>query len=93
MKYFFRMLMLFVFSILMSVFILHCNNPADESNGNQDENNDVYDVDLYGIPKFVNINYIELYKIYCISKFRSAIGHDYSDDFESCRSMKHYFHP
>ena len=25
--------------------------------------------------------------------FRSGIGHDYSDDFESCRSMKHYFNP
>lgn len=23
--------------------------------------------------------------------FRSGSGHDYSDDFESCRSMKHYF--
>ena len=26
-----------------------------------------------------------------ISQFRSAIGHDYSDSYESCRSMKHYF--
>lgn len=28
-----------------------------------------------------------------ISLFRSAAGHDYSDRFESCRSMKHYFSP
>lgn len=26
-----------------------------------------------------------------ISKFRSGVGHDYSDDFETCRSMKHYY--
>ena len=28
-----------------------------------------------------------------ISYFRSSAGHDYSDSFESCRSMKHYFSP
>lgn len=45
------------------------------------------------LPMFVNKNYIELDKIESISKFRSSAGHDYSDDFESCRSMKHYFAP
>ena len=45
------------------------------------------------IPKFVDNNYLDLSKIDQISKFRSGMGHDYSDDFESCRSMKHYFHP
>ncbi|MDP1678314.1 MAG: hypothetical protein Q8L88_15760 [Bacteroidota bacterium] len=43
--------------------------------------------------KFISVNYIELDKIERISKFRSAIGHDYSDGVESCRSMKHYFQP
>ncbi len=43
------------------------------------------------IPRFVNVDYIELSKIKSISKFRSGAGHDYSDDFESCRSMKHYY--
>ena len=52
-----------------------------------------YDVDALGIPKFVEADYIELGKIEGISKFRSSEGHDYSDDFESCRSMKHYFVP
>ena len=52
-----------------------------------------YDVDALGIPKFVETDYIELGKIERISKFRSSEGHDYSDDFESCRSMKHYFVP
>lgn len=37
--------------------------------------------------------YIELEKIDRISKFRSGIGHDYSDDSEDCRSMKHYYQP
>lgn len=70
-------------------------NPADEGENEIDEeqDNNIYDVDSYGIPKFVNANYIELHKIYRISKFRSGFGHDYSDDFEDCRSMKHYFQP
>ena len=45
------------------------------------------------IPKFITTDYIEADKIERISKFRSAIGHDYWDDFERCRSMKHYFSP
>ena len=45
------------------------------------------------VPKFVHNNYIDLSKIEKISKFRSGMGHDYSDDFETCRSMKHYFNP
>ena len=45
------------------------------------------------IPQFVESNYLDLNKIEKISKFRSGMGHDYSDDFESCRSMKHYFNP
>ncbi len=44
-------------------------------------------------PHFVTTNYIELDKIGRISKFRSGVGHDYHDDFEQCRSMKHYFEP
>ena len=46
-----------------------------------------------GQVRFVEVDYIELSKIYRISRFRSGIGHDYSDDFESCRSMKHYYQP
>lgn len=52
-----------------------------------------YDVDINGIPQFVSTDVIELPKISEISKFRSGAGHDYSDDFESCRNMKHYFIP
>ncbi len=52
-----------------------------------------YDVDSLGIPRFVTASYINLDAIGRISRFRSAVGHDYSDEFESCRSMKHYFEP
>jgi hypothetical protein len=44
-------------------------------------------------PKFVNVDYTELDKVTSISRFRSGIGHDYSDSFELCRSMKHYYVP
>ena len=53
----------------------------------------IYDIDKNGIPKFAVENVVELSKIAQISKFRSGIGHDYSDDFETCRNMKHYFVP
>jgi hypothetical protein len=45
------------------------------------------------IPRFIGLDYIELGSISSISKFRSGIGHDYSDEFESCRTMKHYYRP
>ena len=44
-------------------------------------------------PKFLTANFIELDKIEVISLFRSSAGHEYKDEFESCRSMKHYFRP
>jgi len=53
----------------------------------------IWDIDKQGIPKFVGTNYIELDKIHRISKFRSSVGHDYSDAYEQCRSKKHYFEP
>ena len=52
-----------------------------------------YDVETNGIPKLTKSEFTELHKISTISKLRSGEGHDYSDCFESCRSMKHYFFP
>jgi hypothetical protein len=52
-----------------------------------------FDVDTERMPLFVSSDYIDLSKIYRISRFRSGEGHDNSDDYESCRSMKHYYHP
>lgn len=42
-------------------------------------------------PKFIQADFVELDKVYSISKYRSGVGHDYSDSDETCRSMKHYF--
>jgi hypothetical protein len=50
-----------------------------------------HDVNRLGVPRFIAHNYIDLGAIEQISRFRSGEGHSYSDQFESCRSMKHYF--
>jgi hypothetical protein len=52
-----------------------------------------YDVDALGVPLLAKADCIALDMIQSVSKFRSGEGHDYSDDFELCRSMKHYFVP
>ena len=73
---------------------LTCDGGAFTTNGHLDNwttMNCHWDVDTRGYPRFVDVNYIEFERIYKISKFRSAVGHDYSDAFEDCRSMKHYF--
>lgn len=54
---------------------------------------DVWDIDKDGIPKIVERHYMPTAPILRISRFRSSVGHDYSDAFEHCRSMKHYFEP
>ncbi len=45
------------------------------------------------LPKFCVHDVTDLDMIAAISKFRSMIGHDYSDSFEMERSMKHYYMP
>jgi hypothetical protein len=53
-----------------------------------------YDFDVQGLPKnMLDANYIDLSKIERISRFRSAIGHSFTDGSETCRSMKHYYQP
>lgn len=42
-------------------------------------------------PKFIQADFVELDKVFSISKYRSGVGHDYGDSGETCRSMKHYF--
>ena len=86
-----RVIAILMLTFLLAVFLNACgdNGGVNGSGGG----NGAYDVDANGIPQFVGVNYIELDNIFRISKFRSGIGHDYSDDFESCRSMKHYFQP
>jgi hypothetical protein len=79
-----------VFFLILFLIIPGCSKKHDVNNNT---GNDIWDIDKDGIPKFVNTNYIELSKIYRISKYRSSIGHDYSDSYEQCRSLKHYFQP
>jgi len=79
--------------IFLCFVILLISNCSKKHDNETNKPSDVWDIDKDGYPKFVNTNYIELDKIYEISKFRSSFGHDYSDAFEHCRSMKHYFEP
>lgn len=77
-----RIILFLKVMILLPVILSSCNkNEVDPQ----------YDINSLGIPKFINNDFIELSKVERISKFRSGAGHDYSDDFESCRSMKHYY--
>lgn len=77
-----------VFLFLLVVCITGCSKKHETP-----APNDIWDIDKNGIPEFVKTNYIELSKIYRISKYRSSVGHDYSDAYEKCRSLKHYFEP
>jgi hypothetical protein len=39
----------------------------------------------------ITSNYMSLDNMKSVSKFRSGAGHEFVDDFETCRSMKHYY--
>lgn len=82
-----KKLLIFIYLILS--IIPGCSKKHD----NVQAPNYIWDIDKDGIPKFVDKNYIELSGIYRISKYRSSVGHDYSDYSEHCRSLKHYFEP
>ncbi|TES92160.1 MAG: hypothetical protein E3J87_06060 [Candidatus Cloacimonadota bacterium] len=88
-----RLCLVVLLSIFVAMSVTACNSGDSGNGGNGNSGNETYDVDANGIPQFVDVDYIVLDDIYQISKFRSGIGHDYSDDFETCRSMKHYFQP
>lgn len=72
---------------IAALFLISTMQSSCEKNDTESK----YDINSLGIPKFINNDFIELFKVIRISKFRSGAGHDYSDDFESCRSMKHYY--
>ncbi len=48
-------------------------------------------VNLNNPPKFIQSDFIDINKIFAISKYRSGAGHDFSGNGETCRSMKHYY--
>ena len=58
-----------------------------------DAASDTWDIDQDGVPELVAVDYIDVTALERISRFRSGEGHDYADDYEDCRSMKHYFQP
>jgi len=85
---------LFLLQSVIILLLVACDGSNGDTGVNPGGVDDVtYDVDANGIPRFVETDYIDLGSIYRISRFRSAEGHDYSDEFESCRSMKHYYNP
>ena len=43
------------------------------------------------LPHFITSSHLDISGLERISRFRSNAGHDYSDSFEACCSMKHYF--
>ncbi|MFN8209008.1 MAG: hypothetical protein U0T82_16610 [Bacteroidales bacterium] len=79
----------FVFFSAVLFFLHACSHDTDKPAGG----NDIWDLNLKAPPHFISQNYIEIDKIARISRFRSGVGHDYSDFTEHCRSMKHYFEP
>ncbi|OWY19992.1 hypothetical protein C7N43_11070 [Sphingobacteriales bacterium UPWRP_1] len=85
----------FRFAILFALAFLFCATcfSCKKNHDNNQQPESTWDIDKDGVPKFMSVNYLELDKIYRISKFRSSAGHDFSDAFEHCRSMKHYFEP
>ena len=74
---------------LWTIFTFGCKKDSEKTRTAID----LWDIDKDGLPQFTETNYIELPKIHRISIFRSSFGHDYSDAFEHCRSMKHYVEP
>ena len=68
--------------------LLGCDQPDQQKQTTQQDG-----FDSLGTQRFIDTNYIDLRDIDKISLFRSGVGHDYSDEFEECQNMKHYFWP
>jgi len=49
--------------------------------------------DILAVPRFVNRDFTDLSFVREISRFRSSAGRSFTDDCESCRSMRHHFSP
>lgn len=68
------------------------SNPGPPSQPPPAPQDPTYDLSR-GVPRFVSQRHSSVANFRQISRFRSAAGHSYTDDVESCRSMKHYFSP
>jgi len=48
-------------------------------------------IDTVHPPQFIEADFIDLNKVYTISKFRSGIGHSIEDSVEKCVSLRHIY--
>ncbi len=70
--------------VLIAVFFILSKDRKNTSTISKDESEIA--------PQFIQADFVDLSRIYSISKFRSGSGHDFSNGTEeTCRSMKHYF--
>lgn len=77
--------------LMVSLLLCQCIKDGEDQAPNTQSSSNTYDIDKLGIPKLVFTDYTVLDSVQRISRFRSGVGHDYSDGFENCRSMKHYY--
>lgn len=84
-------LLIVVVAIVVAVGFMFVKQLKQQTNGGAA--NASVTIDVNNPPKFIQANFIDLSKIYSVSKFRSGEGHDFSGNGETCRSMKHYFTP
>lgn len=88
------LLLLAILLVVAAAVFYTFNNVKKKSTNNTSSNtNKSSSIDISNPPKFIQSDFIDLSKIYSVSKFRSAEGHDFSGNGETCRSMKHYFNP
>lgn len=69
--------------------LVHVTGPAADV-GAASVNPPVYDVFEREPPQFVTHRLVDVSEATHVSYFRSGYGHSYTNDFETCRSMKHY---
>jgi len=86
--------MRFIGVIILLLVVGSCGVDDSADDGNEIDEGpstaEEWDLNKWEIPRFLGL-YMSGEPVRRISKFRSGVGHDYSDDFEECRSMKHYF--
>lgn len=81
-----------IFFVLYKIFFPKPEPNKIITNSNRVDSPEISTIDPDHPPQFIQADFVELDKVYDISKFRSGFGHDFSYlSGETCRSMKHYF--
>lgn len=78
---------------ILCLFTFQSVKNKQKHNDNNNQNLTITTIDASHPPQFIQADFVDLSKIYSVSKFRSGEGHDFSGNGETCRSMKHYFYP